>query len=362
MQRDLRRKTPEELLREVQAEEAAQTPKGHLKVFLGYASGVGKSFRMLDEARRRAERGQDVVVGAVQPKVTLEVEKLLQKLEIVPLRNFGQGVAVDVDAIIRRHPAVCFIDGLAYDNPPGLKNQERWQDIQDLVSAGIKVIGSINIQYIEELREEVETITGKRVGNTVPVSFLMGADEIEIVDAPPEDSLEHSPEEQVAAELRRERLSQLRELALVLAANVVDHQLSEYLERHNVQHHIGAQEKILVCITPRANAREMLDTAQLIATRFHAEIIAAYVRQSDLSETDNDAIRTKMEAAKSAGAILEILDGEDPVDTLLDFARSRGVTQIFIGHTQRAGKWFVKDNVDKIIDGSQGMDMRIFPQ
>src|SRR5450759_4141051 len=113
-----RRRTPEEFLREVQAEEASST-RGRLKVFLGYASGVGKSFRMLDEARRRHERGQDVVIGAVQPHVPAEVEELLRKIEVIPLKTIGQGTAIDTETLIRRHPTVCFIDGLAYDNPPG---------------------------------------------------------------------------------------------------------------------------------------------------------------------------------------------------------------------------------------------------
>src|SRR5437667_6273069 len=145
--REIRRKTPEELLRECQAEEAAVT-KGHLKIFLGYASGVGQSFRMLDEARRRRERGQEVVVGAIQPKVPPEVEKLLQKLEVIPLKTFGQDSAIDVEALIRRHPAVCFIDGLAYDNPPGARNPTRWRDVEQLLKTGITVISSVNIQYV----------------------------------------------------------------------------------------------------------------------------------------------------------------------------------------------------------------------
>src|SRR5712692_1092181 len=123
MARELRRKTPEELLRECQAEEAAAR-KGHLKIFLGYASGVGKSFRMLDEARRRRERGQDIVVGAVQPQVPPEVQALLPKLEVIPLKTFGAGTAIDVEALIRRHPAVCVIDGLAgRPGPPACRDQ-----------------------------------------------------------------------------------------------------------------------------------------------------------------------------------------------------------------------------------------------
>jgi hypothetical protein len=175
-----RRKTPEELLREAESHEAA-IKKGYLKIFLGYASGVGKSFRMLDEARRRRERGQDVVVGAVQPHAPPEVDRLLTKLEVIPLKPIGGGTAVDLEVLLARHPDVCFIDGLAYDNPPGSGNATRWEDAKELVKAGIKVIASINIQYVSELQEQIEAITGKQVTQTVPISFIKSADEIEIV-------------------------------------------------------------------------------------------------------------------------------------------------------------------------------------
>jgi two-component system sensor histidine kinase KdpD len=364
MSHDLARKTPDELLREVQAEEEAAATKGHLKIFLGYASGVGKSFRMLDEARRRRERGQDVVVGAVQPKVTPEVEALLGKLEVIPLKSCGEGTAMDVDAIMRRHPAVCFIDGLAYDNPPGLRNPTRWQDVQDLVKSGIKVIGSINIQYIDELRLQVEAITGKHVTQSVPLSFIKSADEIEIVDAPPEQPLERTPEEQVGAEIRAQRLSKLRELALVLAADVVEYELADYLKRHGIKQHFATQERILVCITPRANIHEMLRTAQIIAAKFHAETVVAYVKQPDLSVADQNALEAKLAAFQGAGIPIQILEGEDAVETLFEFAKSRGITQLFIGHTQQSSLWsrISGDPVDNLIRRSQGMDVRIFPQ
>ncbi|HYM12766.1 MAG TPA: universal stress protein [Bryobacterales bacterium] len=362
MQRETQRKTPEDLLREVQAEEAA-AQKGHLKIFLGYASGVGKSFRMLDEARRRHERGQDVVVGAIQPRLPPEAAALLQKLEVIPLKTSDQGPAIDVDALIERHPTVCIIDGLAYDNPPGARNPTRWQDVQDLLRAGIKVIASINIQYVSEVREQVEAITGKRVTQTVPLAFIKSADEIEIVDAPPEESLEHSPEQQVEAERRKQRLSKLRELTLVLAADVVDHQLNEYLECHGIRQHFGAQERILVCVTPRANAREMIETGRTIAERFHGELLVAHVSQPHISPQDQAALDEKLAIAQAAGCRVEILDGEDPVDALLAFARSRGVTQIFIGHSQRSGIWsgVWGTPVDRLIRRSRGMDVRVFP-
>jgi len=360
--REIRRKTPEELLRECQAEEAA-AKKGHLKIFLGYASGVGKSFRMLDEARRRRERGQDVVVGAIQPQVPPGIEALLKNLEVIPLKRVDNGTAIDVETLIRRHPVVCFIDGLAYNNPPGLRNPARWQDVLELLNAGIKVIASINIQYVAELQKEVEAITGKHVAQTVPVSFIKSADEIEIVDAPPEEPMALSPEEQAEAQKREYRLSRLRELALVLAADVVDHQLNEYLECHGLKQQFGANERILVCITPRANMQEMMEMAQIIAQRFHGELTVAYVNQPNISSLDQSALDARLAIASAAGAHIEILEGDDPADTLLDFARSRGITQLFVGHSQRTGLsrlW--ASPIEKLIRDSRGMDVRVFPQ
>ena len=363
MARETGRRTPEEFLRAVQAEEAA-TKRGHLKIFLGYSSGVGKTFRMLDEARRRRERGQDVIVGAIQPHVPPDAGELLAKLEVIPLKAVGSDTAIDVETIIRRRPAVCIIDGLAYDNPPGLRNASRWQDVQELVSSGIKVIGSINIQYVAELSEQVEAITGKHVTQTVPISFVKSADEIEIVDAAAEEPGDLSPEQQLDAEKRRQQLSKLRELTLVLAADVVDHQLTDYLDCHGLGQQFGTHERILVCITPRANVDEMIEVASTIAERFHAELMVAYVNQPQISAADQALLDQKLAVAQAAGARVEILDGDDPIDTLLEFARSRGITQLFIGHTQRTGIWsgLWGSPVDRLIRLSRGMDVRVFPQ
>ncbi len=359
----VRHETPEDYLRDSRVGEAA-VPKGHLKIFLGYASGVGKTFRMLDEARRRRQRGQDIVVGAVQPQVPSEAQELLQHLEVVPLKAIGQGTAIDVDALIRRCPGVCVIDGLAYDNPPGARNPTRWQDVQELMRAGIKVIGSVNIQYIAELREQVASITGKPVTATVPLSFIKSADEIEIIDAPPEEPMERTPEQSLEAARREQQLSRLREIALVLAADVVEQQLADYLQSHGIDQQFYAQERILVCLTPRANAKEMLASAHLVTEKFHGELIAAYVSQPEISAADQAALDEKLAAAREAGAQIEILEGDDPVDTLLSFAKSRGITQLFIGHSQRSGMRFrlTGNPVDRLISRSEGMDIRVFPQ
>lgn len=337
--------------------------KGYLKIFLGYASGVGKSFRMLDEARRRSERGQDVVVGAIQPGLPAEANAILNKLEVVPLKQVGQSTAVDVDAVLRRHPDACFIDGLAYDNPPGSRNATRWQDAKELVQAGIKVIASINVHYITELRDQVAAITGKKVTQTVPIAFVRSADEIEIVDAPAMESLERSPAEQMSFENRQQQLSRLREMALVLAADVVDHQLSNYLGSHGIPQNFGAQERILVCMTSRADAQEMIQTGQIVARRFHGELLAAYVNEPNISRADRMALEQRLNVARAAAIHIEILDGDDPVNAILDFARSRGITQLFIGHSQRSKLWssMRANNVDRLIQRSRGMDVRIFP-
>jgi two-component system sensor histidine kinase KdpD len=318
---------------------------------------------MLDEARRRRERGQDVVVGAIQPQVPAEVEPLLRNLEVIPLKTASGGTAIDVDALIRRHPSACIIDGLAYDNPPASRNPTRWRDVKDLLEAGISVIASINIQYVAELQQQVEAITGKHVGQTVPISFIQSADEIEIVDAPPEEPMERSADQQVEIQKRQERLSKLRELALVVTADIVDHQLNEYLERHGVRQNLGAHERILVCMTPRANIQEMMDFAQIIAKRFHGELAVAYVKQANISPEDQSALDLRLAIANAAGAHVEILEGSDPVDTLLEFARSRGITQLFVPHSQRSGLARLKGSpLDRVIWEGHGIDVCVFPQ
>ena len=357
-----RRRSPEELLQQAQAEEDYER-RGRLKVFLGYASGVGKSFRMLDEGRRRHERGQDVVVGAIQPKITPEIEPLLGKLEVIPVQ-FADGIPVmDMAAILKRHPAVCLVDGLAYDNPPGSPNRSRWQDVEQLLDAGISVITSVNVQYIDELRERVEAITGKKVTQTVPRSFLNSADEIVVVDAPPEMCITHSQDGQTGSAREAQKLSELREIALLLAADVVDRQLEQYLHRSGVTQTFGAQERILVCITPRANAAAMIASGKRNADRFHGDMTVAYVRQPEMSADDETALERNLAIARAANAHIQILEGDDAIGTILKFAREHSITQIFVGHSTRE-RWWERlwgTPLDRLILNAGDTDVRVFP-
>ncbi len=357
-----RRPDPEKLLRQVEAEERDER-RGRLKVFLGYASGVGKSFRMLDEARRRTERGQDVVVGAIQAARTPEVEALLAPLEVIPPRMLNGIPVMDLGAILRRHPESCVVDGLAYDNPPGSANPWRWRDVEQILRAGISVIGSVNIQYIDELREQVEKVTGKHIAETIPKSFLSSADEIVVVDAPPDLALVEDGGDGGEALNRQQRLSALREIALVLAADVVDKQLEAYLERHGIDNLWGTQERILVCLTPRAKAASMIDAGRRNADRFHGELFACYVEQPELSPEDRASLDGNLALVREARANLEILHGEDPIPEIIRLSRERGITQIFIGHSLRESWWdrIFGGPVDRFIRAAEGIDVRVFP-
>jgi len=232
-------------------------PRGRLKVFLGYAPGVGKSFRMFDEARRRKERGQDVVVGALQPEVPPEIETLLHSLEVIPTLDVEGVPVIDVPTILRRHPQVCVIDGLAYD-APWRRNVHRWQDVEELLDAGITVVASVNLQHVDDQRERAEQLTGQRVNETIPRDFLNTADEIVVVDAPTEGA---PPE-----------LAELRQMALVLSADVIDAGLQRYLHSHEIEPGWRTHERFLVCLTPRANADRMLASARRSAARFHCDV------------------------------------------------------------------------------------------
>jgi len=357
-----RRPTPEQLLQQLESEEEHQA-RGRLKVFLGYASGVGKSFRMLDEGRRRYERGQDVVVGAIQPKLPADVVHAVSTLEVIPLKEVNGTFVMDIPVILQRHPKVCLVDGLAYDNPSGSVHEKRWQDVAQLLDAGIAVITSLNLQHIEEKREQVEAITHKHVTQTVPLSFLQTADEIVVVDAPPETRMTVSEDGNNSTKLSQLQLSELREIALLLAADVVDKQLESYLERNGIEQLWGTQERILVCLTPTADAPRMLESGVRNRDRFHGELIAAHLNRPDWSPEQRNKVMEGVELAKKEGAEVVVLDGEDAVSTVLRFARQRGITQIYVGQKGRE-KWWERcfgSDLDRLIRQAEGIDVRVFP-
>ncbi len=357
-----KRPDPEELLRRVQATERRER-RGRLKVFLGYASRVGKSFRMFDEGRRRKERGQDVVVGAVQGKITPDIETILSRFEVIaPIVEQHAGKTyevIDLAALFRRHPGVCLIDGLAYDNPPGSRNPERWQDVEELLDRGISVITAVNVQYVREKQDQVERVTGKRAANSLPEAFLAEADEIEIVDAPPDALIGRTSDDSMPDP---RRLAELRELALLLAADVVDYQLQDYLDSHGIAARWGAQERILVCLTPRSSAADMLRSGHRNALRFHGALLVAYVQQPQLRPEDQARLESHLALARELGAEVHCLTGDDVVDSILEFSREQRITQVFLGHSGRESRFGLARNpVDRLIEAAEDFDIRLFP-
>jgi two-component system, OmpR family, sensor histidine kinase KdpD len=359
------RPTPELLLAQVESEER-RARRGRLKVFLGYAAGVGKSFQMLDEGRRRRLRGEDVVVCALQPEYPPEVQSILKQLEVVPMLKVDDSESIDVDAVTRRHPQVALVDGLAYENPPGSPNAYRWQDVEQLLEAGISVITTVNLQYLEKHEEEVERITGQCVACTIPSGFLdRTADEIVVFDAPAKDSIWGELTGNRAAALAEgHKLSRLRELALLVAASVVDRQLETYLRSHGMDQAWGVQERILVCISPRSDAAHMLESGRRNADRFQGEFYVVYVQERSLSQQEPAMLERNLNFARQLGAQVEILSGFDNAEAILQFAKEQGITQIFIGHSTRHGirTRILGSLVDRLIRSAEGIDVVVYPQ
>jgi two-component system sensor histidine kinase KdpD len=327
--------------------------RGALKIFLGYAAGVGKSFRMFDEGRRRHDRGQDVVIAAMQPEMDADAADAASHLAVIPTRMVEGVPVLDVEAVLARRPQICLVDGLAYDNPPGSRHPRRCQDVEELLEAGITVLTSINLEYIEEQQAFVRSVAGQCPGEAVPQGFVTRADEVVVVDAPPE----------AGTASRTQQLSLLRQRALLLTADVVDHQLEDYLRLHGVQPTWGTQERILVCLTPRANAAAMLASGRRNADRFHGELFAVYVRQPNLTAEDRTALAHNVTLARARHAHIDILDGKDPIGLILDYARSHGITQLFAGHSLRQ-TWRTRLTgglLDRLIEEAEGMDVRVFP-
>ncbi len=355
--------TADELLLRLQDEERRGC-RGRLKVFLGYASGVGKSFKTFDEGRRRRDRGQDVIVAAMQSHNSPELASLLQQLEIIPLREVNGVSVIDVDRVLQRQPEVCLIDGLAHDNPPGSKNPHRWQDVEQLLGAGISVITTINLEFIAERQEQVFAVTGKQARFEVPESFLYEAEELVVVDAPSRPRGDLPPAHLDASlPVTEKKLSQLREIALLLAADAVDSQLEAYLRRQGIETSWGTQERLLVCIGAQSPAGRMLERAKLAQQRFHGALFAVHVRVGAARSGLQNQLEENLQAARDAGAEVVLLDGDDEVCSIMAFARRERITQFFIGHSlaRRRKLWFVPTTADRILRAAEGIDVKLFP-
>ncbi|NBE07703.1 sensor histidine kinase [Paragemmobacter ruber] len=346
------RPSPEALL-----SQAAREGRGRLKVFLGAAPGVGKTWAMLDDAHREAARGRDVVAALIETHGRAETQAKLAGLTQLPRRPvIYQGrvlTEMDLDGLLARKPDLALIDELAHTNADGSRHEKRWQDVEEVLAAGIDVYTTLNIQHIETLNETVARITGVRVRETVPDGALEMADEIELIDLPPDELVERLkqgkvyPADQAARALSsffvKGNLTALRELAMRTAADRVDAQLREHMAANAIAGPWPTQERVLVCINESPAAREAIRVAKRSADRSRAEWIALNVAQARgerLPEAEKDRLAGSLRLAERLGAELATLEAEhDVAKAILAFARDRNVRRIVIGRPRPRPFW-----------------------
>jgi two-component system sensor histidine kinase KdpD len=347
------RPDPDALLARV-GEEGVRRGRGTLKVFLGAAAGVGKTYAMLEAARVHRASGRDVVVGYVEPHGRKETEALLEGLEQLPARVVEYHGArlreLDLDAALGRRPGLLLVDELAHTNAPGSRHAKRWQDVGELVEAGIDVYTTVNIQHLESLNDIVARITGIVVRETVPDSVLEGADEVELVDLPPEGLLERLREGKVYVPEQAERavrkffrkgnLMALRELALRLTTARVDAEMEAYRRQHAIPGTWPVSERIVVAVSPSPLAARVVRTARRMAAAMRAEWVVAYVERpgAPASAADRDQVVQTLRLAESLGAETATLAGHDLAEELVRYARSRNASKIVVGKTGQS-RW-----------------------
>lgn len=351
---DRRRPDPEALLRRVQDEEARQV-RGKLKIFFGATAGVGKTYAMLQAAHEQREDGVDVVVGWVETHGRAETEALLAGLELLPARTVEhKGVALrefDLDAALARRPTLILMDELAHTNAPGSRHPKRCQDVLELLGAGINVYTTVNVQHLESLNDIVTQITGIRVRETVPDSILELADDVELIDLPPDDLLQRlrdgkvylpqQAEQAIRNFFRKGNLIALRELALRRTADRVDEQMQVYRRDHAVVRTWPAGECLMVCVNLKPRGARLVRAARRMAGGLHAKWIAVYVQTSRhlrLPESERKRVIETLRLAEELGAETVTLSGDHVSQTLLSYARERNVTKIIVGKPVRA-RW-----------------------
>jgi two-component system sensor histidine kinase KdpD len=369
-------RTPEEWLEKAAA---VDKKKGILKVFLGYAPGVGKTYTMLSEAVRRKSRGEDVVIGVLETHGRKAVAELAQELEKVPRRKLNYKGTVfeemDVDAVIARKPQVALIDELAHTNIEGSRHRKRYEDVFEVLEQGIDVLSTMNVQHLESVTPTVRTITDIQVRETVPDWVLSKADEVVMIDLTPEalqtrmrrgdiyppDRIERS----LANFFRRGNLIALRELALRQVAGVVDRTLLSYMEAKDIEENWGVRERIAVCISSDPSAKNLISRGARMAKGVDAELFVVYVDlgtddRAESQRTLNDNIRF----AEGLGATVERIKGKSVAKAVADYVREKRITEVIFGRSAVRGwkRFLYLTAVQKFLREAPPVDVHIVTQ
>jgi two-component system sensor histidine kinase KdpD len=371
------RPDPDELLARVQ-EESKRAERGKLTIFFGAAPGVGKTYAMLEASRFEREDGRDVVVGIVETHGRYDTGALLLGLEILSRRKVDhRGVILEeleLDAAIKRRPGVILVDELAHTNAPGSRHAKRWQDVEDLLDAGIDVYSTLNVQHLESLKDVVAQITHVIVRETVPDSVFEKADDIRLIDLPIDELLTrlkegkvYVPERVRMAEqnfFRPGNLIALREMALRVTAQAVDAQMRRYREAHGIEGTWAATERVLVCVSPSPSSARLVRGARRLASSLHADWIAAYVEPPSslrMSARDRAQVADNLQLARTLGADSVTLSGSNGAALVIRFARQRNVTRIIVGKPTHAS-WrdrILGSFLDEIVRLSGDIDVQV---
>jgi two-component system sensor histidine kinase KdpD len=369
-------KTPDQWLDEVSPQERT---KGILKLFLGYAPGVGKTYSMLSEAIRRRNRGEDVVIGVVETHGRKGIEELASQLEQVPRRKIEYKGTVfeemDPDAIIARNPKVILVDELAHTNIPGSKHRKRYEDVLDLVAAKMEVLSTVNIQHLESVAPMVGAITGIKIRETVPVWVLEHASEIVMVDLTPEALQNRMKRGEVYRSdkvdqalrnfFRRGNLIALRELALRQVAEQVDRSLETYKEQKDIQDSWPVRERIAVCFSSNPRAQYLIARAARMARRMDAELFAIYVDiGQDKSDQNQNSLNANIQFSESLGAKVVKLIGKSVSSAAAEFVREKHITQVIFGRTAVEGwhKYLYMTAIHRFLRDAPAVDVHIVTQ
>jgi len=343
------RPDPYELLKNVIAGESTH---GKLRIFLGYAAGVGKTYAMLEAAQQRQKQGVDVVIGYVEAHGRADTKAMVEGLEELPLlQTTYHGIQlyeVDVDSIINRHPEIVLIDELAHTNSPGSRHPKRYLDVQDILSGGIDVYTTLNIQHLESLNDVIAQITGVVVKETIPDRILDEAEEIELIDLPPDELLTRLEEGKVYIPeqakraiqkfFRKGNLSALREMSLRRTAVRVDNQMRDYMRTQAISGPWPAAERLLVCVSPSPLSEKLIRTTRRLSDELNAEWFAIYVNEStkpNLDPEKMERIGKTLQLAEELGAHTSTLTGRSIPDVILEFAKKQNVTKIVVGKPVR---------------------------
>ncbi|HEY2351892.1 MAG TPA: universal stress protein [Candidatus Acidoferrum sp.] len=359
--------------------EKASTPektKGIFKLFLGYAPGVGKTYNMLSEGIRRRSRGEDVVIGFVETHGRKGVEELVPEIETVPRRSIEYKGTIfdemDVDAIIARHPAVVLVDELAHTNIPGSTHRKRYEDVQQILGAGIDVLSTLNIQHMESLAPTVHSITGVTVRETVPDWVPLMANETVMVDLTPE-ALQRRMErgdvyskEKVQQALhnffRRGNLIALRELALRQVAEHVDRTLESYMTAKEIEETWRVRERLAVCVSSKPSAQYLIARGARMARRLDAELYVVHVDSGREDQgNQHKVLEANLRFAEDLGAKVVRIRGKNVPDAMAAFAREKHITQVIFGRTAQKGsrKLLYLSAVHRFLRDAPAVDVHI---